>query len=119
MSYGIIFKFTNCYLNQTHSKSSLNINCTIAGAVSGISYIYYPKYMIWTFGLMLSVQLYWMDYMHRNRNKTKTHKFVNKMPVGLSLFSVVMALLFHFRIHDPYNSPRLVRKFISVGTNGQ
>lgn len=118
MSYGVLFKFLNCYLNQTNSNISLSTNCTIAGAISGISYIYYPKYMIWTFGLMTAIQLFYMDYMKRNKEKTKIHRFFNKIPMGLFLFAILMSQLFHYRIHDPYNAPKLVRKFMSVGTNG-
>lgn len=51
-----IFKALFCKLNRD-GKFTKEINCIIAGAVSSLAYLFYPRYIIFTMGLTTMIEV--------------------------------------------------------------
>lgn len=55
-----LFKYLFCQMNQ-RNKLSLEKNCILAGLAAGLSYWFYPKYMIFTWGLASTVEVKYQE----------------------------------------------------------
>lgn len=55
-----LFKYLFCKMNQMN-KLSLEKNCFLTGLAAGLSYWFYPKYIIFTFGLASTVEVKFQD----------------------------------------------------------
>ncbi|CAO1422851.1 unnamed protein product [Diamesa tonsa] len=117
-----LFKYLFCQLNQ-RNKLSLKKNCVLAGLAAGLSYWFYPKYIIFTWGLASAFEMMCRVFDHsydKNQKERPTIlKFINKLPKFELLYIFSIGMMFQLRIMYPHLVNSFVPKMMNIGSVGK
>ncbi|CAO1420549.1 unnamed protein product [Diamesa serratosioi] len=114
-----LFKYLFCQLNQ-RNKLSLNKNCFLAGLAAGLSYWFYPKYIIFTWGLASTVEMLCRvidhSYDKRQVERPAIIKLIKKLPKFELLYMFSIGMMFQIRVMYPHLVNSFVPKMMNIGS---
>jgi hypothetical protein len=129
LNYGaMVFLITNtvffntilCAINSRRKKGSLEEHkVTIAGLFAGLSYYFYPNYLIFGFGLITAIELLWQSYMVSSLDKPRAVILFNKLPFKVLTYILTVGCAFHMRVVYPHATNKFVHTLMSYGTGGR
>lgn len=101
------FKFLNCFLNRLFCKDSKK-NTLMAGYLSGICYIFYPRFTLISFALVRVAQLLWMKNIADYDGRNDVLKKLKDLPMGYIVLATTVSFLFSSRVMFPYLSSKYI-----------
>lgn len=107
------FKFLNCLLNRYFGEDS-NKNAVMAGYLSGVFYLFYPRFTLVSFALVRVVQLLWMKNVKDYKGKDKMKSRLKSVPMSPIVFWATGSLLFISRFMYPHLSSKYMMMCLNL-----
>ncbi|XP_055687478.1 uncharacterized protein LOC129792437 [Lutzomyia longipalpis] len=114
-SYGSLFKFFNCLTNR-YAQTDSPKTSTIAGFMAGLAFMFYPRYVFFSFGLSRTIQVLWQYYNETAKDKPKFIEFLNKLPHSTLIYAFSAAFLYQCRVFNPSETPKYVHHIMTIAT---
>uniref|UniRef100_A0A4Y0BH41 Transmembrane protein 135 N-terminal domain-containing protein n=1 Tax=Anopheles funestus TaxID=62324 RepID=A0A4Y0BH41_ANOFN len=107
-SYVGSFRCISCWLAH-HTGSEHSGHARLAGLLSGVSYLIYPKYQIFTLGFTKLLEMSWEHHLNTSKEKSDWLKLLQRIPFlrivhMLSIGYMYHALVFHSHLSPPFNA---------------
>jgi hypothetical protein len=116
----VLFNTLLCALHQHHRKGAFSPHkLTIAGFLAGLSYFFFPNYLIFGFGLITAIELLWQSYMASALKKPQAVVIFNKLPFKVVLYMLTVGWAFQMRVVYPHMTHKFVHTLMSHGTAGR
>ncbi|XP_070505634.1 transmembrane protein 135 homolog [Chironomus tepperi] len=117
-----LFKATLCKLNQMQ-RYSRSVNVLIAGLVSSLGYIFYPRYIIFTMGITTLIEVLYKYlnnyYISNNIKLPKIMSIINRLPICELVYMFGIGMTFQLRVVYPHLTNKFIHKMMSVGSSGR
>ncbi|XP_059620487.1 transmembrane protein 135-like [Phlebotomus argentipes] len=114
-SFGSLFSLCNCLINR-HMQTDSPKTSTIAGFLAGIAFLFYPKYVFFSFGLSRMIQVVWLHYNQTAEQKPRVIQFLNKVPFSTLIYAFASAFLYQCRVFNPGETPKYVYQIMTIAT---
>lgn len=111
-----------CYLNRT-TNHSIERNCILSSMVSGVGYLFYPRFIAFTMGITYAVESAYHCYAQKlkecKQDLPAIMKFINKLNVPFLLFIFSGGLDMQLRVLYPSLVNKYTHKILSILTNAK
>uniref|UniRef100_A0A3F2Z131 Transmembrane protein 135 N-terminal domain-containing protein n=1 Tax=Anopheles minimus TaxID=112268 RepID=A0A3F2Z131_9DIPT len=102
------FRGLSCWLAHHTGRERLG-HARLAGLLSGVCYLIYPKYQIFTLGFTKFLEMSWEHHLNTVKEKSSWLKLLQRIPYlrlvhMISIGYMYHALVFHSHLSPPFNS---------------
>lgn len=100
------------------------INCGLSAVLSGLTYILFPRYEIFTAAISNAITMIYKNierrkFIDRKIELPKVMKIINNSPIYYLIMIASLSMLTQLRVFHPYHVNKVVNNFISIGSNGK
>jgi hypothetical protein len=98
-------------------------NCIIAALISGVSYLFYPQYIVSSMAITNSIEsiyrLIAKSFSEKKRELPSVMKFIDKVPLTYLMFVYCLGMCMQLRVVHPYLVNKYTYRVFTSATNGR
>lgn len=98
-------------------------NSLLAGLFAGIGYWFYPKYIVFTWGLTSAIEMIYKgiqkDIAENQQDSPKIMKIINKIPILHLAIIFASGIMIQLRVLYPHLVNKFVHRLASIASAGR